>query len=121
MYDAWGDSRNDYSLNAVFGAHAIKEDISKADETKLAGNVYHTYLRLLPELRAQVDGPKNGSEPAIKGKRHQILEGFEETDIIPFGGRLTNMKLDGGTEVLMTFVPQFPVYPPETAWMREPV
>jgi hypothetical protein len=22
--------------------------------------------------------------------------------------------------VLMTFIPQFPIYPPETAWMREP-
>jgi hypothetical protein len=75
----------------------------------------------LPELRAQVDGPKNGSEPAVTGTRHKILEGFEETDIIPFGGRLKNVKLDGGTELLMTFVPQFPVYPPETAWMREPV
>jgi hypothetical protein len=121
LYDEWGDKRNDYALGDLFGAHYINEQNIKPEESKLAGNVYHTYLRLLPELRTQVDGPKNGSEPAIQGARHKILEGFEETDIIPFGGLLHNIKVDGGSEVLMTFVPQFPVYPPETAWMREPV
>jgi hypothetical protein len=121
LYDEWGDNRDDYALGNIFGAHYINDNDLKTDENKLAGNVYHTYLRLLPELRAQVDGPMNGKEPAVKGTRHKILEGFEETDIIPFGGRLKDLKLDGGTEVLVTFVPQFPVYPPETAWMREPV
>jgi hypothetical protein len=28
--------------------------------------------------------------------------------------------VDAGTEPLLTFVPAFPIYPPETAWMREP-
>ncbi|HXO73673.1 MAG TPA: hypothetical protein VN824_00560, partial [Puia sp.] len=32
-------------------------------------------------------------------------------------GRLT---VDPGAEVLLTFIPQFPVYPPEKAWMRIP-
>jgi hypothetical protein len=121
LYDEWGDNRGDYALADVFGAHYIKDASVTSVDSKLAGNVYHTYLRLLPELRVQVDGPKNGSEPVVKGLRHQILAGFEETDIIPFGGRLRDLKLDRGSEVLMTFVPQFPVYPPETAWMREPV
>jgi hypothetical protein len=121
LYDEWGDNRGDYALADVFGAHYIKDASVTSVDSKLAGNVYHTYLRLLPELRVQVDGPKNDSEPVVKGLRHQILAGFEETDIIPFGGRLRDLKLDRGSEVLMTFVPQFPVYPPETAWMREPV
>jgi hypothetical protein len=121
LYDEWGDNKDDYALADIFGAHFINDSKLIVDEAKLAGNVYHTYLRLLPELRAQVDGPKNEKEPAVVGTRHKILEGFEETDIIPFGGRLKSLKVDAGTEVLMTFVPQFPVYPPETAWMREPV
>jgi len=121
LYNEWGDKRDDYALGDIFGAHYLKDENNKTDEDKLAGNVFHTYLRLLPELRAKVDGPKNGMEPVILGERHAILAGFEETDIVPFGGQLRNIKLDGGTEVLLTFVPQFPVYPPETAWMREPV
>ena len=121
LYDEWGDARKDYALGDTFGAHYLNDNTAKTEEIKLAGNVYHTYLRLLPELRTQVDGPKNGTEPAVTGARHPILKGFEESDIIPFGGQLKQLKVDNGTEVLMTFVPQFPVYPPETAWMREPV
>jgi len=33
---------------------------------------------------------------------------------------LDPVTIDQGAQVLMTFIPQFPVYPPETAWMREP-
>src|SRR5205814_3374428 len=73
-----------------------------------------------PELRALTDGPKNGTEPEATGKRHIVLQGFEDTDILPFGGLLQPVRIDAGAEVLMTFIPQFPVYPPETAWMREP-
>jgi hypothetical protein len=87
---------------------------------KLGGDNYHTYLRLSPELRGGVDGPSNGNEPRVSGKRHVVLNGFEETDILPYGGLLDPVKVVEGAEVLMTFIPQFPVYPPETAWMREP-
>ena len=80
----------------------------------------HTYLRLHPELRARVYGPKNNKEPAPTGERHPVLEGFEETDLIPFGGALQPLKVDEKTIVPLTFVAEFPVYPPETAWMREP-
>jgi hypothetical protein len=30
------------------------------------------------------------------------------------------LKVESSAAVLLTFVPAFPVYPPETAWMREP-
>jgi hypothetical protein len=119
LYDEWGDIKEDYALADVFGAHYVKAQ--KTTEQKLAGNVYHTYLRLLPEIRSGVDGPKNGKEPAVAGARHEIFKGFEETDIVPFGGMLYDLKVDSGAQVLATFVPQFPVYPPETAWMREPI
>ena len=80
----------------------------------------HSYLRLNPERRALVDGPKVGTEPSIIGERHAVLRGFEETDILPFGGVLEPLRVDSTAQVLMTFVPSFPIYPPETAWMREP-
>jgi hypothetical protein len=99
LYDEWGDKRNDFALADIFGAHSL--EFIKPEENKVAGNAYHTYLR-------------------IEGSRHKVLEGFEETDIIPFGGWLQKLRVDPGSEVPLTFVPQFPVYPPETAWMREP-
>ena len=80
----------------------------------------HTYLRLAPELRARVDGPRAGDEPAISGTRHPVLRGFDETDLLAFGGTLGPLKVDAGALVPLTFVPPFPTYPPETAWMRQP-
>ena len=63
----------------------------------------HTYLRIAPECTA-----------------HAVLRGFEETDILPFGGTLDALRTDPGVAIPLTFIPAFPVYPPETAWMREP-
>ena len=48
------------------------------------------------------------------------LSSWEAADILPFGGMLEPLRLDAGAQVLVTFVPPFPIYPPETAWMREP-
>lgn len=123
LYDEWGDKKEDFGLGDIFGAHKINgaEPVDIEAMPKLAWNVrYHTYLRLHPELRSQVDGPKNGKEPTVMGIRHEILKGFEKTDILPFGGFLEKLAVAPGVEVPMTFIPQFPVYPPETAWMREP-
>jgi hypothetical protein len=67
-----------------------------------------------------MDGPHIQSEPQVTGERHPALKGFEQTDLLPFGGMLEPLKIDPKAEVLLTFVPPFPIYPPETAWMREP-
>jgi len=71
-------------------------------------------------LRGQTYGPQVGTEPQVTGERHEVLRGFDETDIIPYGGLLEVLKIDAHALVPLTFVPVFPVYPPETAWMREP-
>jgi hypothetical protein len=120
LYNEWGEKRKDFALADIFGANVPTEinPIPQPTE-KFAGEAYHTYLRLIPELRAQVNGPHTPDEPVVSGKRHSILRGFEETDIIPFGGLLQPLIVDPDAEVLMTFIPQFPVYPPEKAYMIE--
>lgn len=121
LYDEMGDPRPDYALADLFGVHRTGPKNSQPAVTeKMAGDVYHTYLRLTPELRAQMTGPHTAHEPAITGKRHPILKGFEETDILPYGGLLEPARTDGGAEVLMTFIPQFPTYPPEKSYMQVP-
>jgi hypothetical protein len=131
LYNEWGDPRPDYALADLFGAHtagpapklrAVAE--SRQAQRRAAADFFspdtHTYLRLSPELRASVNGPKAPGEPAASGTRHPVLLGFEETDIIPYGGTLSPLRLEAGVLVPLTFVPPFPTYPPETAWMREP-
>jgi hypothetical protein len=113
----YGDPRPDFGLADILGAHL------PSGETRLYrgnGGTAHSYLRLLPELRASVYGPRTGNEPDGKGQRHPVLEGFHDTDLLPFGGSLKALKVDDPGSVPATFVPAFPIYPPETAWMREP-
>ncbi len=122
LLDHEGETRNDFALAGLFGAHlpAPRDIFARPALEKYAGEAWHTYLRLTPALRRQVDGPNRGDEPPVMGSRHPILKGFEETDILPFGGLLEPLQTDAGSTIPMTFIPQFPVYPPEKAWMRIP-
>lgn len=98
LYSEFGDPRPDFGLADVFGAHFA----GKAGEEKdWAAQSLHTYLRLAPG-------------------GHPVLRGFEETAILPYGGSLGSLRVAGGAAVPLTFIPPFPVYPPETSWMREP-
>src|SRR5581483_8903631 len=117
LYDQFGDPRTDYALSDLFGAHFVGRP---GDEKKAALETQHTYLRLRPELRAKIWGPHTSDEPPATGERHPVLSGFDETDILPFGGTLSPLKLEEGVTVPLTFVPAFPIYPPETSWMRQP-
>jgi hypothetical protein len=118
-YDEWGDARADFALGDLFHAHVEAPAPARAPRRAGAASL-HTYLRLHPEYRARVWGPETGREPSPAGQRHAALHGFDETDILAFGGTLGALRLDAGAEVPLTFVPEYPVYPPETAWMREP-
>ena len=131
LYDEWGDARADFALADLFGCHFVgdaRATLSSRSprEGSQTGGAFapspsgHTYLRLSPELRVRVDGPKAGDEPAAAGTRHSVLRGFDETDILAFGGTLSALRVDPGGIVPLTYVPPFPTYPPETAWMREP-
>jgi hypothetical protein len=123
LCDVWGDPRADFALADLFGAH-VSDARRAGDEARRrqsATDTLHSYLRLSPERRARVEGPKDGAAPVGTGERHAVLGGLEETDLLPFGGTLEPLRIERDTtQVLATFVPAFPVYPPETAWMREP-
>ena len=110
LCDSWGDPRPDFALADIFGA--------SGGRLRQSGATQHTYLRLTPELRSRMDGPKAGDEPAVNARRHRILSGFDETDILPFGGQVEALTVQPGAQALATFIPPSPVYPPETAWMR---
>lgn len=122
LFDKWGEPHEDYGLSDIFGAHLSGKASKLYEELRSvrSAEAAHTYFRLLPGLRKSTDGPHRASEPPVSGSRHPVLEGFEKTDILPFGGFLNPVKTDTGSEIVMTFIPAFPIYPPETAWMRTP-
>jgi hypothetical protein len=104
-YDEWGDPRPDFALGDLFACHSAGEtprlEGKSRPDTGPSGSA-HTYLRM------------------SAGPRHPVLRGFDETDILPFGGSLSPLKAGPAATVPLTLVPAFPTYPPETAWMRQP-
>ncbi len=118
LYDPSGQARADAALADLFGVSGMKP--TPSNQRTRADRTVHSYLRLSPELRKLVDGPRSGDEPDVKGTRHPVLAGFDETDILPFGGMLGPLKVDASATLPLTFIPPFPIYPPETSWMRQP-
>jgi Hypothetical glycosyl hydrolase 6 len=118
--DEWGDPRPDLALADVLGVrlparHPLRDPATRRQWASESG---HSYLRLTPELRAMVDGPHMPGEPVATGARHPVLRGFDETDILPYGGALAPVDLDPPARALLTFVPPIPIYPPEAVWSR---
>jgi hypothetical protein len=53
-----------------------------------------------------------------RGERHELFDGFENTDILPFGGGIHMMSSTGVMRPQASFIPAFPIYPPEFSWIR---
>jgi hypothetical protein len=85
----------------------VEFDVLQQEETQADSSweVYqgHSYLRL----------------PAPGFPRHPVLQSFDETELMPFGGTLQKVHALPGSEIVATYVPPFPIYPPETSWMRQ--
>ena len=105
LYNEWGQPRPDFVLADLLGCHYVALGREGERPREPRGETLHTYLRM-------------GDEDSRI--RHPVLGGFENTDILPFGGWLGDVIASEELQVLLTYVPAFPVYPPETSWMREP-
>ncbi len=55
----------------------------------------------------------------LPNTRHEILSGFENTDILPFGGGIRMTNSTGPLKPLASYIPPFPIYPPEFSWIPE--
>ena len=122
LFNEDGIRRDDFGLADVMGVHATGSHHGSDRDDRASWDEWgqHTYLRISPERRRWVDGPQNGDEPDGDLPRHEVLTGFDETDTLPFGGRLEVVQVAEDAQAHMTLVPPFPIYPPETSWMRYP-
>ena len=118
----FGEAREDFALAGLFGVHRGRGSHGGQDlpDTNHDVSSRHTYLRLTPELRSRVYGPNDRTAPPAAGQRHPVLAGLDEADTLPFGGYLPVVSVDSDVTVLATFIPDFPIFPPETSWMRQP-
>ncbi len=116
LYTEWGERRPDFALADLFGVHATDEHQGSLTVQPSNWESYdgHSYLRLEPEVRAEVDGPHTEDEPFVTEERHPVLQGF--------GGRLEVVEVvadavaDSATPLY--WIPPFPIFPPEFSWMR---
>ena len=120
LYNEWGEPRADFALTDLLGARFTGKRHGSMGEAESWTGSDHSYLRLHPDVGQDVYGPRAGDEPAASAPRHPVLRGFEQTGVVAFGGLLLEVKPATGTEIPLTFVPDYPAYPPETSWMRTP-
>ena len=122
LCNEWGVARGDFALADLFGAHvpAGHAFLDEAKRSAWARDWAQSYLRLAPERRGGLDGPRTGTEPPVVGERHQVLRGFEETDLLAYGSMLAPLTLDPGVTVPLTFVPPIAAGPVESAWLHTP-
>ncbi len=122
-YDENGKLREEYPFEKMLGVSYL---FAHHGTDKPAKNTWqswdqHSYVRLHPENRGAIEGPHIPGEPIAETPRHSVLNSFEETDILAFGGRIECVtNVDPDNTVALSFIPPFPVYPPEFSWMRYP-
>jgi hypothetical protein len=103
-YDEWGEPREDSPLGDLLGVRYTGRRLGVEGQPSSDWEAHsgHTYLRL----------------PSERGRRHPMLAGWEETEILAFGGTLQRVELLPGAQAVASYVPAFPIYPPEFSWMR---
>jgi hypothetical protein len=105
MLDELGYVRNSFPLDELLGIKRVSRELfdpvlPESISFKSLGQFnVHNYMRL-PE------------------HRHPILNGFENTDIIALHGQYYEVS-SGSMEPVAHFIPPFPVYPPEFAYMDD--
>ncbi len=121
LYDGEGNPRQDFALADLLGVHVHANRLGSLDRAVASWEVYthHTYLRLHPSQHRGVYGPFAQETTTGEDERHPVLAGFAETDILPFGGQLQEVTPAEGVDVPLSYIPPFPIFPPEFSWMRQ--
>jgi hypothetical protein len=100
--DQNGNPKGSSRILDAIGMTLTGENYGEFGSTKEGWENYsvHTYFRL-PE------------------ERHAMLGGFEDTGIVAFGGGLRGVKSAGKLQQICSYIPPFPIYPPEFSWIQE--
>lgn len=101
--DEWGEVRSGFPLESITGIQPLHQVAGAVGKVSSNWAFYeaHNYFRL-------------------PGDRHPVLAGFEKTDILPFGGYIHRVQAGGQLKAVATYIPSYPIYPPEFSWVREP-
>ena len=102
LYDTDGEWKGAGELHRDLGIAVCgkAEGISGKGEDNWLVHEGHTYLEI-----------------ACPG--HPVFHKTPDTELLPFGGRMRVCTSHGRLEPICTYIPAFPIYPPEFSWIRE--
>lgn len=101
LLDEWGEPRGDHAMDELLGVTRGKALPQKPHTEAWDHFDSHTYMR-------------------VEAPDHPVMKPFAQTALIPFGGWRHPVSACGvALKTLATFVPPFPIYPPEFSYMRE--
>lgn len=101
MLDELGMPRSDHHADALLGIWREELQVEEAYRAGWEHDSLHTYLR-------------------IEQPEHALFKPFANTSILPFGGWRQPIKgICAHMRVLATYIPAFPYYPPEFAYMSQ--
>ena len=90
-YNEWGDPRQNFGLNDVFGATAAGGVIRPVD---------NSYMRI--------------------EQGHPVVSGFEGTSLLPGAENRVPVRLLQASPLVLSLVPEYPAFPPEMVYPRVP-
>ncbi|SFK79028.1 Beta-galactosidase trimerisation domain-containing protein [Paenibacillus sp. 1_12] len=99
----WGEVRESFPLQSITGIQHLHKVDGVVGKSSPDWEVYdaHNYLRIPQE-------------------RHAVFAEFDNTAILPFGGTVHRVETNEQLKAIATYIPSYPIYPPEFSWVREP-
>jgi len=117
LYDENGEARTDFGLSRVFGTHIVG---SAPVRTFFSVASVASYLKLYPTRVFGETADVITSEGAAT--RHPALIGFEDTNVIGYGGGAVALQVDADRTVLSCFIPPSRLGDGEAPmWQSEPL
>lgn len=102
LYDGEGEWKGSGQLFSRLGFQAKQTEsglLTQKTENWLFDGA-HSYLRIIEQ-------------------GHSIWRNIQDTQIVPFGGKVREVVSEKNWKKDAVFVPAFPIYPPEFSWIRE--
>jgi hypothetical protein len=100
IFDAEGEERKVSAFESLLGLRFGAAAGARPGEASWENPILHNYLRI-----EAADSP--------------VFAGIEHTAILPMGGEVKEI-IPAGLKVLASYIPPFPIYPPEFAWTAAP-
>jgi hypothetical protein len=101
IFDEEGNERPRSGLESLFGLRFAAAPGGRQDEAGWENPVLHNYLR-------------------IEAAESPVFAGIGDTAVLPMGGAFREIIPEGAARILASYVPPFPIYPPEFAWTAVP-